>query len=320
MRRSFPATSCRCSEDRAQATVEIGDEVAPFTCQASQARLHAQPSSIPWAISQHFVRYGRPRADKTHLTLQDVEQLRQLVETRTAKPSTERSEPRVVSDFEHRTLQVVEGAQLALAAVGVLHHRSKFIEPEQTSIEANADLPEQHRPVRCQQHSDCRDREQRRQQGEEETGTPDIDHTFEQQGNLGIGGRAERQERNSRKLVAIQTRDDERLISSNGARMLRSQSTMPVASRPIARRAAKITVNHLTLHEASGDPRVIPKARPRGRQWTTAGSSVPTRRVPAPLLSKQVETPSAFAASDDHDVAVVVASTDLRATIRMTRG
>src|SRR5260370_27045284 len=54
---------------------------------------------VPFLIQLEFVRHRRPRTYEAHVSVQNVEQLRHLVDAKSPEPSPKRSDSRVASDF-----------------------------------------------------------------------------------------------------------------------------------------------------------------------------------------------------------------------------
>src|SRR5690606_21656083 len=81
------------------------------------------------------LRSFRTRPDEAHLTSDDIDELRQLVQSVLAQESAPARDARVVLD----------GPAGDAVGFGVLPHRAKLQQLEDASVEADASLPEQDR-------------------------------------------------------------------------------------------------------------------------------------------------------------------------------
>src|SRR5206468_2480246 len=68
----------------------------------------------------------RARADEAHVALEDVPELRQLVEARLAEPRTDARHARIAGDLEDRADHLVEVLELGLLRLGILDHRAEL--------------------------------------------------------------------------------------------------------------------------------------------------------------------------------------------------
>src|SRR5690242_20494044 len=76
----------------------------PKTC---DARHNGEPTHLVRPVVLDLARQWRPRADKRHFTTQNVEKIRQLVDTRAPKKRSQRMQARIVLDLEDRTVYFV---------------------------------------------------------------------------------------------------------------------------------------------------------------------------------------------------------------------
>src|SRR3954465_15878433 len=76
------------------------------------AGLDEQPAVYVRLVARDLARQRRPRADQAHVALDDVEQLRQLVERPLAQEAADRRDPRVVADLEQQAVALVEVLEL----------------------------------------------------------------------------------------------------------------------------------------------------------------------------------------------------------------
>ena len=96
-------------------------------------------------ISLHFVEGGRSRADQTHLTLQNVDKLRKLVDGHLTKEASYSCDPGIILQLEHRTVHDIEGCELLLAFFGISIHRPKLEQFENAAVLSDPPLSKQHR-------------------------------------------------------------------------------------------------------------------------------------------------------------------------------
>src|SRR4051812_7135561 len=80
----------------------------------------------------------RPRADERHLTAQDVDHVRDLVEREAPEEAPDVCDTRVVTDLEQRAARLVRLLQCLLLAVCPLEHRAELEHPELLLAEADA--------------------------------------------------------------------------------------------------------------------------------------------------------------------------------------
>src|SRR3546814_8385641 len=85
----------------------------------------------------------RTRADQRHVALENVDELRQLVEARPAQEAPHPRHPAVVAPGQH----------LGIGVGQVVMHGPELPAIEQIVVEAVALLPEKHRPARSEEHT-----------------------------------------------------------------------------------------------------------------------------------------------------------------------
>ena len=136
---------------------------------------HPAPT-VPGAPVAHLEGSG---ADQTHLAAEHVEQLRQLVDTRTAEPTPQRRDPRITPHLEqHAPSRLVEWFQVAEPMLGVGGHGTKLEEPERSSPLSLAKLPEEDRSRRGQAHQNRDQQQDRPEQHQPQQGPENIDPTL----------------------------------------------------------------------------------------------------------------------------------------------
>ena len=87
----------------------------------------------------------RSRADEAHLALDDVDDLRDLVEREAAQEPADARDPRVVADLEERALRLVHVLELRLELGRVGDHRPELEHPELALAHADAAIDEEAR-------------------------------------------------------------------------------------------------------------------------------------------------------------------------------
>ena len=88
--------------------IEVQPAAALQRPQAGHPWTHAQPPTLPRFVFFHFLRHGRPRANKRHITAQDVPQLRQLVHAGAAQPAAHWRAARIIGNLEHWPIHFVQ--------------------------------------------------------------------------------------------------------------------------------------------------------------------------------------------------------------------
>src|SRR4051794_20757704 len=92
--------------------------------------------------SLYFIDGKRPRTDQTHFAKQNVIKLRELVQAEFAKPFSDGSDTRIVSDFKDGTAHLIHGSQLVLELFGIRDHGAKFVNIERVAVQPGALLAE----------------------------------------------------------------------------------------------------------------------------------------------------------------------------------
>ena len=133
--------------------------------QAGQARPHVVPSRLLGGIAVEVFRQQRTRADETHLALEDVPQLGQLVD---ARPAQERSKPGDASSV---------GCGI-LRAVG-RDHGPELDQRERTSVESRPHLAKEDRSSHRRPDAQSHHAHERREHHEADHGNRDVDEPLE---------------------------------------------------------------------------------------------------------------------------------------------
>ncbi len=82
------------------------------------AGFHGQPPALPALVALDLVGDRRPRPDQRHLSLEHVDELRQLVEGPAAQPAADGGDPGVVLRLEGGPVDLVEVGDLVETLVG----------------------------------------------------------------------------------------------------------------------------------------------------------------------------------------------------------
>jgi hypothetical protein len=96
-----------------------------------------QPAPLVLVVLLHLVAQRRPRADHTHVSADDVPQLRQLVDRRSSQDPANAGDPRVA------LVDRVPGAE----ALCSHHHRAQLQDLEVIAVLPHASLPVEDRPA-----------------------------------------------------------------------------------------------------------------------------------------------------------------------------
>src|SRR3954452_19881822 len=111
---------------------------------AGEARRQVEPPLAPAVDLLLELRRHRPRAHQAHVALQDVPQLRQLVQARATQQPPDARDARVVLEVEPRRI-LAEGAQLLGERVRVLHHGPEREQAQAARQPADAPRRVEHR-------------------------------------------------------------------------------------------------------------------------------------------------------------------------------
>jgi len=122
--------------------------------QAGDARFHFEALLMARAVLLHVFERVRTRAYKTHVALEYVPQLRQLVEAVFAQKRAEPRDARIVRNLEEGTTALVQMDQLLAKSVRPRDHGSKFIAREGNPVFAYAPRRVNDGPLRVQSDGD----------------------------------------------------------------------------------------------------------------------------------------------------------------------
>src|SRR5207247_3369403 len=115
----------------------------PFS-RDSRPRSH-NPSPVPQRIVVDFVTYGRARTDQRHVTLEDIDELRQLIQTGFPDKPSYRGDSRVVLDLK-RAIGVFHFLVDEIANV-LLMDRWIVVDVHRTELKAREFLSELSHPL-----------------------------------------------------------------------------------------------------------------------------------------------------------------------------
>src|SRR6266545_8082530 len=95
------------------------------------------------------------RTDECHLTKDDIDQLRNLVERMTSQEPASARHARIVEDLEHPRVSVmhrvhVQMRHVLFPGVRVHCHRAELDDPELLPVSAHPELAEEHRAWRVE--------------------------------------------------------------------------------------------------------------------------------------------------------------------------
>ena len=109
---------------------------------AAEARRHIQTLPIILGILLHLTGKCRARTHDAHIALQDVPQLRQLIDAGLADKLTHTSDPRVFLDLEHRAIHLILVQQIIQFRLRIRTHRTELVEFKGLAAAADTDLAE----------------------------------------------------------------------------------------------------------------------------------------------------------------------------------
>ena len=126
---------------------------------ATQAGCHIQTLLFVVAVLFHLAGKCRTGSNDAHITLQDIPQLRQLINAGLADKLAHTGNAGVVLDLEHGTIHLVLIQQIVQFCLCVGAHGAELIELEGLAVAANALLTE-YRARRRVVHHNCNSRSQ----------------------------------------------------------------------------------------------------------------------------------------------------------------
>src|SRR5436190_6159207 len=131
---------------------------------------HRQPPAVTGGIVRDLLDQVRPRPDEAHLALQNVDQLRQLVEARPPQEAAAARDPRIVGQEPPWIGEPEPLSRLDR----VDHHRSELQHPERLADPAGALLSDQRRAAVVEPDPDHDRREDRAKKQKRQRGTEAV--------------------------------------------------------------------------------------------------------------------------------------------------
>src|SRR5204863_176779 len=131
---------------------------------AGHARREVQAMAVPAADAIVVIDHQGSGADEAHLTLEDVQELRKLVERCSSKEAPYAGDAWVLRDLEE-AVGLVEAPEIGLLRVSAIHHRPKLEDLEAPSVAPDPRLNEEQRPRRVKLDRDAE--KQKDRQGQE---------------------------------------------------------------------------------------------------------------------------------------------------------
>ena len=178
--------------------------------EAGEPRLHREAAALPLLVAGDLLRERRAGADERHLPLQDVPELRDLVEGEAAEEAAEGGDARVVRRLEDGPVVLVQVRHLGEQPLGAFDHRPELVERERPPVQAAAHLPEEDRAVRGDLDEGRDERGEREADETESGGDADVEDPLGDEAAGLRGGRGERQERRPVELLQLDLREDVR--------------------------------------------------------------------------------------------------------------
>ncbi len=137
---------------------------------------------MPRLVSLHELDLLGARSDEAHVSLEDVEKLRKLVEARATQQFSDPCDARVVPQLEHRLGQRVEAQQLRKLGFRIPDHRSKFVHPKSRTAHSDSHLQEEDRARAIHQDQEGGREEQGRKRNQCNQGHRHVERTFQEHG------------------------------------------------------------------------------------------------------------------------------------------
>src|SRR6202050_5368017 len=131
--------------------VEMDCASAVHLPETRDSRPYAETSPLP-IFAKPFVisERQRPGTDQTHVTFQDIYELRQFINTGPTQDSSDGCNPRIFFDLEHRAGNLVSPLEFREHLFRMRTHGTEFMDHEFPLVDADAGLLEEDRAVRGQ--------------------------------------------------------------------------------------------------------------------------------------------------------------------------
>src|SRR3954447_1803958 len=140
---------------------------------SGEARREVEPALAPAVDLLLELRRHGPGADQAHVALQDVPELRQLVDARAPQQIPGARDARIVLEQQPRRV-LAERPQLLHEVVRVHDHRPELVQAEAASAAADAHLREEDGPGRVELRRDRRDDQDRQRQQKQDGRDGDV--------------------------------------------------------------------------------------------------------------------------------------------------
>src|SRR5262245_52064295 len=127
---------------------------------AGQSRLDRKPDGLTCRVTPSQLYLLRTWPNEAHVPLQDIQELRQLVEARSSQYPTDARHTRVSLELEHRFVERVERDEMTQARFCIPSHRSKLEHAKRPAIHARTRLRKEHWTTRVK-HDEHRDQEEK---------------------------------------------------------------------------------------------------------------------------------------------------------------
>src|SRR6478752_4442490 len=107
----------------------------PQSCHAGDG---VEPLQVLKLVALHVVRGMRAWPDQTHVSEQDIPELRKFIQAIAPKPVPQTRDPRITLDFEECSLSLIAQSELVLDTVRFRHHRAELVAEENAPFVSNS--------------------------------------------------------------------------------------------------------------------------------------------------------------------------------------
>ena len=139
----------------------------------------------------------RARPDEAHLTAQDVQHLRYLVDRVAPQETADSGYARVVGDLEERSLSLVLGLELRLHGSGVGAHRPELEHPELLLGQPDTCVSVEHGAARVELDRGGDQKPERQSEDGDDTRHGEVERTLDHPVGADEDGRAQLEERHA---------------------------------------------------------------------------------------------------------------------------
>src|SRR6476660_7704967 len=131
-------------EVEANVVVERQLAAASRLPEARDAGADLESIAVPVLVGSDLLGERRPGPDQAHLALQDVQELRELVQAVTPEPPSDARDPWILADLEQGARSLVPLLELGEEQLGASHHGAELVDREGPALAADAHLLEEH--------------------------------------------------------------------------------------------------------------------------------------------------------------------------------